>query len=123
MQKNMEHALKEKIILATPANFIALLKTVEYGWRQEAISENANTIKNLAEVLHTRLITFFDHLKKMEGAISSGVENYNKAVGSLERNVLSQTRKFKELGITSKKEMTQLNAIEETPRKPYKPEE
>ncbi|MDE0742732.1 MAG: DNA recombination protein RmuC [Woeseiaceae bacterium] len=119
----MEHALKEKIILATPANFIALLKTVEYGWRQEAISENAHTIKNLAEVLHTRLITFFDHLKKMEGAISSGVENYNKAVGSLERNVLSQTRKFKELGITSKKEMTQLNAIEETPRKPYKPEE
>ena len=59
----------------------------------------------------------------MEGAISSGVENYNKAVGSLERNVLSQTRKFKALGITSKKEMTQLNAIEETPRKPYKPEE
>ena len=119
----MEHALREKIILATPANFIALLKTVEYGWRQEAISENAYQIKELAEVLHTRLVTFFEHLKKMENAISSGVENYNKAIGSLDRTVIPQIDKFKKLGITSKKEMPQLNAIEAVPRNPKKHEE
>ena len=117
----MEHALKEKIILATPANFIALLKTVEYGWRQEVLSDNALEIKSMAEVLHTRVGTFFDHVEKLGSAITSTVVNYNKAVGSLERNVLPQAKKLKELGVSTKNEITEPKLIDKSPREPNKP--
>ena len=119
----MEYALKEKIILATPANFIALLKTVEYGWRQEVLSDNALEIKNIAEVLHARLGTFFEHIEKLGSAVTSTVVNYNKAVGSLERNVLPQAKKLKKLGVSTKNEITEPMLIDKTTRELNKPKD
>jgi len=113
----MEYALSNKLILATPANFIALLKTVEYGWRQLALADNANTIKSLAEDLYSRLATFVNHLNKVGNQLSSSVDNYNKAVGSLERNVIPGARKFKELGVNSKKELEEVKQLDRTTRK------
>ena len=116
-QSLMEYALSNKLILATPANFIALLKTVEYGWRQLALADNANTIKSLAEDLYSRLATFVNHLNKVGNQLSSSVDNYNKAVGSLERNVIPGARKFKELGVNSKKELEEVKQLDRTTRK------
>jgi DNA recombination protein RmuC len=97
------------------------LKTVEYGWRQEVLSDNALEIKSMAEVLHTRVGTFFDHVEKLGSAITSTVVNYNKAVGSLERNVLPQAKKLKELGVSTKNEITEPKLIDKMPREPSKP--
>lgn len=116
-QSLMEYALSNKLILATPANFIALLKTVEYGWRQLALADNANIIKSLAEDLYSRLATFVNHLNKVGNQLSSSVDNYNKAVGSLERNVIPGARKFKELGVNSKKELEEIKQLDRTTRK------
>ncbi len=112
----IEYALSQQIILATPTSFVALLKAVAYGWRQLALAENAKEIRVLAEDLYGRLATYVMHMNKVGRQLSSSVDNYNKAVGSLERSVLPGARKFVELGVHPKKEMEKLESIESVPR-------
>ncbi len=112
----IESALSQQIILATPTSFVALLKAVAYGWRQLVLAENAEEIRELAEKLHVRLGTFVGHMNKVGKQLAGSVENYNRAVGSLERKVLPGARKFVELGIRPKKELEQLEPIESLPR-------
>lgn len=112
----IEYALSKQIILATPTSFVALLKAVAYGWRQLALADNAQEIRVLAEDLYGRLATFVSHMNKVGRQLASSVENYNKAVGSLERSVLPGARKFVELGVSSKKDMEKLELLESTPR-------
>jgi DNA recombination protein RmuC len=97
----LETALKQNVILATPSTLIALLKTVAYGWRQAAVAENAAVIRELGQELHRRLGNFASHLAKVGQRLNSAVESYNSAVGSLERQVMPQARRFPELGVTS----------------------
>jgi DNA recombination protein RmuC len=96
----LETALKQNVILATPSTLIALLKTVAYGWRQAAVAENAAVIRELGQELHRRLGTFASHLARVGQRLNSAVEAYNSAVGSLERQVMPQARRFPELGVT-----------------------
>ena len=112
----IEYALSEQIILATPTSFVALLKAVAYGWRQMALADNAKEIRVLAEDLYARLATYVTHMNKVGRQLSSSVDNFNKAVGSLERNVLPGARKFVELGVHPKKTMEKLESVESVPR-------
>jgi len=112
----IEYALSEQIILATPTSFVALLKAVAYGWRQMALADNAKEIRVLAEDLYARLATYVTHMNKVGRQLSSSVDNFNKAVGSLERNVLPGARKFVELGVHPKKKMEKLESVESVPR-------
>ncbi|MCB1844169.1 MAG: DNA recombination protein RmuC [Halioglobus sp.] len=112
----IEFALSQQIILATPTSFVALLKAVAYGWRQLALAENAEEIRRLAEDLYGRLGSFVGHLNKVGKNLATSVENYNRAVGSLERKVLPGARKFVELGIRPKKELESLEPLESLPR-------
>jgi DNA recombination protein RmuC len=112
----IEYALSEQIILATPTSLVALLKAVAYGWRQLALAENAQEIRKLAEDLYGRLGTFVTHMNKMGRQLASSVENYNRAVGSLERNVLPGARKFVELGIHERKPIDKLETLDPVPR-------
>jgi len=112
----IEYALSQQIILATPTSFVALLKAVAYGWRQLALADNAKEIRVLAEDLYGRLGTFVTHMNRVGRQLASSVENYNKAVGSLERKVLPGARKFTELGVHGKKEIEKLESLEPVPR-------
>ena len=111
-----EEALRQKVLLATPTSLMALLKVVAYGWRQIALAENAEEIRELAESLHQRLATFAEHLQRMGGALENSVQHFNNAVGSLERQVLPAARRFTELGVQAKKEMPELDPVESAPR-------
>ena len=113
----IDDALRQKVMLATPTSFVALLKAVAYGWRQVALAENAETIRALAEDLYGRLSTFASHLGSVGQSLGRAVDNYNKAVGSLERNVLPGARRFTELGVHPKKDLAQLDPLEMQPRK------
>ena len=104
------------LALATPTSLVALLKAVAYGWRQLALADNAKEIRTLAEDLYGRLSVFVGHLNKVGRQLNSSVENYNRAVGSLERKVLPGARKFTELGIRPKKEIETLEPLESLPR-------
>ena len=112
----IEYALSQQIILATPTSFVALLKAVAYGWRQLALADNAKEIRILAEDLYARLATYVSHMNKVGRQLNSSVENFNKAVGSLERSVLPGARKFVELGVHPKKELDKLESVESVPR-------
>lgn len=112
----IDSALSQQIILATPTSFVALLKAVAYGWSQVALTENAEEIRRLAADLYGRLTAFVGHLNKLGRQLSSSVEHYNRAIGSLERKVLPGARKFVELGIRPKKEIEPLETLESLPR-------
>jgi DNA recombination protein RmuC len=112
----IEYALSQQIILATPTSFVALLKAVAYGWRQLSLADNAKEIRILAEDLYARLATYVSHMNKVGRQLNSSVENFNKAVGSLERSVLPGARKFVELGVHPKKEVEKIESIESVPR-------
>jgi len=112
----IEYALSEQIILATPTSFVALLKAVAYGWRQMSLADNAEEIRHLAEDLYGRLSTFVGHMNKVGRQLASSVENYNRAVGSLERKVLPGARKFVELGVHPKKKLELVEPLESLPR-------
>ena len=112
----LETALKQNVILATPSTLIALLKTVAYGWRQAAVAENAAEIRELGQELYKRLGTFTAHLGRVGQRLGAAVEAYNSAVGSLERQVMPQARKFPELGVTPDAPLAPLEQIDLIPR-------
>jgi DNA recombination protein RmuC len=95
----IETALKQRIIVTTPSTLMALLKVIAYGWRQNLVTENAREIRKLGEDLHKRLNVFVTHLQKVSRSLGSAVDSFNASVGSMERNVLPQARKFTELGV------------------------
>ena len=97
----IDSALKQRIIVTTPSTLMALLKVIAYGWRQTKVTENAREIRELGQDLHKRLNVFVNHLQKVGRSLGNAVESFNAAVGSMERNVMPQARKFPELGATT----------------------
>ena len=114
--KLLEDAFANRVILATPTTLVALLRSVAYGWQQAAISENAEHIRDLAQDLYKRLHSFCSHLQKVGKNLDDSVDNYNKAIGSLERQVLPGARKFTELGVQAKQELPLIDEIEKKAR-------
>jgi DNA recombination protein RmuC len=112
----LEDALRQKVILATPTSLVALLRAVAFGWNQQAITENAEKIRDLGEDLYKRLATFTGHLARLGKNINSSVEHYNSAVGSFQRQVMPGARKFSELGITEPKTSETLEPVEKITR-------
>ncbi len=113
----LESALGQGVIIATPSTLIALLKAVAYGWRHSIAAQNAANIRGLGEELYRRLATFVAHLGKLGARLGSAVEAYNAAVGSLERQVLPQARRFPELGVTAGAPLETLEPIEQLARR------
>lgn len=111
-----EDAMAQKVLIATPTHLVGLLKIVAYGWRQLALTENAERIRDLGEDLYKRIRSFTEHLAKMGRQLSSCVEAYNSAVGSLERSVLPGARKFREMGIETPKKLEPLQPVDKAPR-------
>jgi len=117
----LETALGQSVIIATPSTLIALLKAVAYGWRQSAVARNAALIRDLGQELYRRLGAFNGHLGRLGQRLGTAVEAYNAAVGSLERQVLPQARRFGELGVTADAPLAQLEPIGQLARNPGTP--
>ena len=115
-RKLLEDAMAEKVILATPTSFIALLRAVAYGWRQQALAENAEQIRKVGEELYGRLGTFADYLGKLGRSLDSSVGHFNKAIGSFDSRIVPSARKFTEMGIHAKKELEEAQPIEKAVR-------
>ena len=92
---------------------MALLKAASYGWRQEAIADNAREISQLGQELHARLSVMAEHIARIGKGLQSAQDGYNSAIASFESRVLVSARKFKELGATSQDaEIIELRAVE-----------
>ncbi|HUY38968.1 MAG TPA: DNA recombination protein RmuC [Candidatus Binataceae bacterium] len=106
---------RDRVILATPTTLIALLRAVAYGWMQQETAENADRIRISGRDLYERLATVVEFLDNVGTHLGRSIDAFNKAVGSFETRVAPAARRFKELGITSDKEL-QLNPIDKIPR-------
>jgi len=111
-------AMERRVILVTPSSLFALCKAVVYGWRMDQQAANAREIAELGRELYRRLQTMGGHVAGLGGALTNAVSKYNAFVGSLERNVLTQARRFETLKAdTPATPIRELSAVE-TPIQP-----
>lgn len=112
-----DFAFRNKVLLATPTNLVAIARTVAQVWRQDKMAEEAAEIGRLGAELYDRLRVSAEHMKRVGGGLETAVNNYNKFVGSFERNVLTSGRRMAEKGIEiGKKEIEDVPLVEATPR-------
>ena len=119
----IEHGVSNRVILATPTTLIALLLAVAHGWREEKIAEHAQMISSLGKELYDRIGVFTESFSKVGKELAKAVDNYNKAVASLESRVLVTATRFKELDVTSEAVIEAPDPIEKTVRDPLHREE
>ncbi len=113
----IEYAFENKVLIATPTTLMALVKSIAYGWQQEKMAENAVEVQKTAKELYDRLATFSKNLASVGKSLSSSVNNYNKAVGSLEARVLPSARKFEAMGVVAQgAELEDPGQVETEPR-------
>ncbi|MGP1283720.1 MAG: DNA recombination protein RmuC [Parasphingopyxis sp.] len=114
-----DHAFDKKVLLATPTNLIAIARTVAAVWRQEGLAQEAKQIGQLGKEMYDRLAVAAGHMRTVGSGLTTAVNNYNRFVGSFERNVLSTGRRFAELNIeTGKNEIGELQPVEAIAREP-----
>ena len=114
----IDEALRQNVMLATPTSLAALLKAVQYGWKQSLLADNAAEVRRLGEELYKRLAVFAEHLARLGKSLGAGVDAYNKAVGSLEQQVLPGARRFPELGLRINRDIEPLEPVEQLARIP-----
>jgi DNA recombination protein RmuC len=119
----IEFGVERKVIPASPTTLIALLRAVAYGWQQEAMEENARQISELGRSLYDAVRILGGHFSELGSKLNSSLDSYNKAVGSLERNVLVKARRFKELqAAPNAEDIDRLEPLDRVPRALQAPE-
>jgi len=102
----------QRVHIASPSTLITLLRAVAVGWREAEVAENARTIAALGRDLYERLATMSGHLGDVGKHLDKAVQTYNQTVGSFERRVLVQARRFVEHGVESDKAIRELAPVE-----------
>jgi DNA recombination protein RmuC len=112
-----DFAFERSVLLATPTNLVAIARTVAQVWRQDGLAREAQEIGRMGAELYDRLRVSAEHLKRVGGGLESAVNNYNKFVGSFERNVLSSGKRLADKGVeVGKAEIAEVPIVEGTPR-------
>ncbi|MEO1167596.1 MAG: DNA recombination protein RmuC [Pseudomonadota bacterium] len=111
-----DFAFEKRVLLATPTNLVAIARTVAQVWRQDKMATEAQEIGRMGAELYDRLRVAAEHMKRVGGGLETAVKNYNKFVGSFERNVLSSGKRLAEKGIeTGKREIEEVPLVETKP--------
>jgi DNA recombination protein RmuC len=119
----IEFGVEQHVFPASPTTLIALLRAVAYGWKQEALEENARKISDLGRSLYDATRVLGSHFSTLGARLKSSLDAYNDAVGSLEGNVLIKARKFRDLQAAGGAEdIETLTSIDRVPRMLQAPE-
>ncbi len=117
----LEHAMTQRVHIATPTTLVTMLRTAHYAWQQDALSENARAVFDLGRELHDRLGGLGRNVDQLGRALSKTVIAYNQAVGSLESRVLVSARRLNQLGVVDA-DLDPPGLVEETTRALSAPE-
>ena len=112
----IDRALQNNVVISTHSTLVALLKTVAMGWQERQLADEAQEIGTLGRELHDRLEVFATHYADIGTALDRAVNRYNRGVGSLESRVLTQARRFPELGVQTTKEIPETQPVESSTR-------
>ena len=113
-------AAGKRIMLATPASLIALLRSVSISWDQFTQTENTRAIMEAAKELYGRIATFFEHFENIRSGLIKANEAFDKAVGSYERMVRPSGERMMKMGVaTGDKQLPDIQRIENAPRLPF----
>ena len=111
-----DFAFKNGVLLATPTNLVAIARTVAQVWRQDRMAAEAQEIGRMGAELYDRLRVAAEHMKRVGGGLETAVNNYNKFVGSFERNVLTSGRRMADKGLEIAREIEDVPLVEGAPR-------
>jgi DNA recombination protein RmuC len=111
-------AAGKRILLATPASLIALLRSVSVSWQQHAQTENTREIAKTAQEIYSRVVTFTEHLENIRAGLESANRAFNQAVGSYESRIRPSGEKLRKLGGDAGKELADLQPLDTTLRLP-----
>jgi DNA recombination protein RmuC len=95
----LEYAIARKVHIATPTTLVTMLRTAQYAWQQDALSQNARAVFDLGRELYDRLSGLAKHVDGLGKALTNAVSSYNRTIGTLEGRVLVSARKLSELQI------------------------
>ncbi|MAW59950.1 MAG: DNA recombination protein RmuC [Planctomycetes bacterium] len=90
-------AARDRVLIATPVTFLALLKTVQLIWRNEAAAKNAREILQTAQELYKRASKFGEHLGSLGKSLGTAVDRYEKTRASFEKRLLPMGRQLERL--------------------------
>jgi DNA recombination protein RmuC len=105
----VEEAFERRVVIASPTTLLTLLHAIAIGWKEERLAESAAEIADLGRELHRRVATMAENFDKVGKGLESAMKGYNAAVGSLEAQVLPQTRRFEQLDAGSSKRVPELD--------------
>ena len=109
----LEYGVDKKVIPASPLTLIALLRAINYGWKQESLAHDASKIRELGKDLYNSVRVLAGHLSKMRNNLEDTVQAFNASIGSVERSFLTKARKLSELNAGSDEVIPQLDPIDE----------
>ena len=109
----LEFGVDKKVIPASPLTLIALLRAVNYGWKQESLAHDASKIRELGKELYSSVRVLAGHLLKMRNNLEDTVQAFNASIGSVERSFLSKARKLSDLNAGGDEPIAQVDPIHE----------
>jgi DNA recombination protein RmuC len=109
----LEFGADKKVIPASPLTLIALLRAVNYGWKQESLAHDATRIRELGKELYGSVRVLAGHLVKMRDNLEDTVQAFNASIGSVERSFLSKARKLVELNAAGDEVIPRVDPIDE----------
>ena len=117
----MEDAMKQRVLIASPMNLMALLLTVNKGWESHKLAEHAEQVAKLGAEMYERVGTVLGAVEKVGKNLGTANTAYNEMVASFEGRLLVTMRKLNELGVV-KGDSREIKGIETTPRPITAPE-
>ena len=110
-------AAEKRILLATPASLIALLRSVSVSWQQHAQTENAQKIAAAAQEFYARVVKFAEHFEKIRGGLERANGAFNDAAASFQARVRPAGERLAELGgAPAGKDLPEVPALDTPPR-------
>ncbi|HEX3626826.1 MAG TPA: DNA recombination protein RmuC [Verrucomicrobiae bacterium] len=114
-------AAEKKILLATPASLIALLRSVSVSWQQQAQTENAQQIAEAAREFYWRVVKFMEHFEKIRSGLERANSAFNDAAASFESRLRPAGERLAELGgANSDKALPDIQPLQATLRLPVR---